>query len=129
MSTLFTRSGRALSYRLMPRRNGITGRPRAGSAQGFGPLPGPYGKPTGSGWSSDRPGGRDLWICLDLCYWNGSNSPAEDAEEDRARPAKGPDGRRWMAPGVQRLDKLLLGDRESKDQATKDGLQQTVVNA
>ena len=29
----------------------------------------------------------------------------------------------------KKLDKLLLGDRESKDQATKDGLQQTVVNA
>ena len=29
----------------------------------------------------------------------------------------------------RKLDKLLLGDPESKDQATKDGLQQTVVNA
>ncbi len=29
----------------------------------------------------------------------------------------------------KKLDKLLLGDPESKDQATKDGLQQTVVNA
>ena len=28
-----------------------------------------------------------------------------------------------------KLDKLLPGDPESKDQATKDGLQQTVVNA
>ena len=27
----------------------------------------------------------------------------------------------------KKLDKLLLGDPESKDQATKDGLQQTVV--
>ena len=29
----------------------------------------------------------------------------------------------------RKLDKLPLGDPESKDQATKDGLQQTVVNA
>ena len=28
-----------------------------------------------------------------------------------------------------RLDKLLLGDPDAKDQAAKDGLQQTVVNA
>ena len=29
----------------------------------------------------------------------------------------------------RKLDKLLLGDPDGEDQATKDGLQQTVVNA
>ena len=56
-------------------------------------------------------------------------STAESPKKQFKEAAKAARIQQNNAKERKKLDKLLLGDPESKDQATKDGLQQTVVNA